>query len=74
MLNASIGNKIMKKAKIENEFEKEIRKNKRKSQKSYPQCVRERMAEYRENKPIKRSKKLKKNNYRETVAVENKKK
>ena len=32
------------------------------------------MAEYRENKPIKRSKKLKKNNYRETVAVENKKK
>ena len=45
----------MKKAKIENEFEREIRKNKRKSQKSYLQSVKERMGEYQENKPIKKS-------------------
>ena len=38
-------NKITKKAKIEDEFEKEIRKNKRKSQKNYQQCVKERMSE-----------------------------
>ena len=57
--DASAENKIMKKAKIENKFEKEIRKNKRKSQKSYSQHVKERMGEYQENKPIKRSIKLK---------------
>ena len=57
--DASAENKIMKKAKIENKFEKEIRKNKRKSQKSYSQHVKERMDEYQENKPIKRSIKLK---------------
>ena len=35
------------------------------------QRVKERVSEYRENKPIKRSIKLKKNNYGEMVAVEN---
>ena len=63
----------MKKAKIENEFEREIRKNKRKSQKSYLQSVKERMGEYQENKPIKKSIKLKKNNYGKIFAVENEK-
>ena len=58
MPDASMKNKIMKKAKTENEFEKEIRKNKRKLQKSYLQCIKERMGEYQENKPIKRSIKM----------------
>ena len=71
MSDASAENKIMKKAKIEYKFEKEIRKNKRKSQKSYSQHVKERKGEYRENKPINRSTKLKKNNYGEMIAVEN---
>ena len=35
MPDALTENKIMKKAKIEDEFKKEIRKNKRKLQKSY---------------------------------------
>ena len=62
MPDASIENKTMKKAKLENKFEKEIRKNKRKSQESYSQHVKEKMSEYGENKPIKRSIKLKKSN------------
>ena len=63
----------MKKAKIENEFEREIRKNKRKSQKSYLQSVKERMGEYQENKPIKKSIKLKKNNYGKILQLKMKK-
>ena len=46
MPDASAENKIMKKAKIEYKFEKEIRKYKRKSQKSYSQHVKERKGEY----------------------------
>ena len=72
--NVSAENKIMKKAKIQNEFQREIRKNKRKSRKSYLQSVKERMGEYQENKSIKKSIKLIKNNYGEIFAVENEKK
>ena len=61
----------MKNAKTKNEFVKGDKKNKRKSKKSYSQRVEEKMGEYKENKSIKRSIKLKKSNYGETASVEN---
>ena len=74
MPNVSAQNKIMKKAKIKNEFEREIRKNNRKLQKVICNMWKKQwVGEYPENKPIKISIKLKNNNYGDIVAVENEK-
>ena len=49
--NASVENSLMKKVKLKNEFEGEQKKRKT-SKKNYTQCVKERMGEYYEKKPI----------------------
>ena len=49
---ASVGNSLMKKVKIKNEFEGEQKKFKKKSKKTYTQRVKERVGEYYVGKPF----------------------
>ena len=66
---ASVGNSLMKKVKIKNEFEREQKKIKKMSKKTYTQRVKERVGEYYVGKPFEIHAKRRRDKYGEISNV-----